>query len=110
MSKHVVILRNKRKGTLTRDLLMRHIDHLRALKAQGQLVLCGPFVDDSGAFLLLDAASVQDAEAIVKTDPFITQHYYQSFEVHELIESNESNNWLMDDPQTKGNIKTTATK
>jgi uncharacterized protein len=108
MSKHVVLLKNKRKGTLTTNLLSQHIEHLKRLKTKGQLQLCGPFTDDSGAFLLIQAASIQEAEALVKQDPFITNKYYESYEVHELIESNESNNWLQDDQQTKGNIKSNA--
>ena len=108
MAKHVVILRDKRKGTLTQELLLRHVEHLRSLKAQGRLHLCGPFVDDNGAFLLIEGKTVEEVEGIVKNDPFVKQHYYETYEVHELIESSESNNWLLDDSQTKGNIKDNA--
>ena len=87
---------------------MRHAAHLCSLKQQGKLHLCGPFADDDGAFLLIEASSLQEAEAFAKKDPFIVDGYYADAEVHELIESNESNNWLMDDPQTKENMKKPA--
>jgi uncharacterized protein YciI len=105
MTKHVVLLKEKNRGTLTPELLLQHIDHLKALKRKGQLILCGPFKDDSGAFLLIAAPSQKDAEAIVKEDPFIKQGYYRSFEVRELQESGEHNNWLMDDDQKKENMR-----
>lgn len=105
MAKYVVLLRDKRKGTLTRELLVEHIEHLRGLSRRGRLLLCGPFADDSGAFLLLETDSMEQAESIVRDDPFIRREYYRSFEVHELTESGEFNNWLLDDPQTKGNLR-----
>jgi uncharacterized protein YciI len=105
MAKHVVLLRDKNKGTLTKELLLRHIGHLRSLKAEGRLHLCGPFKDDSGGFILIEAGSEKEAIDLASRDPFIREGYYRSLEVHELMESGEHNNWLMDDDQTKGNLK-----
>lgn len=105
MAKHVVLLRDKNRGTLTRDLLLRHVGHLKALRAEGRLHLCGPFKDDSGGFILIEADTPEEAAAIAGRDPFIKEGYYSTLEVHELMESGDHNNWLMDDDQTKGNMK-----
>jgi hypothetical protein len=36
------------------------------------------------------------------------REYYETFKVHELIESGPANNWLMNYLQTKGNMKDNA--
>ena len=108
MAKHVVILRDKRKGTLTKDLLSQHVEHLKVLSADGRLILCGPFAEDDGAFLLLEGDSREEVERLVRRDPFVAQGYYAGFEVHTLLESGPHNNWLQDDDQTEGNLRREA--
>lgn len=105
MAKFVVVLKDKQKGTLTQLLLEQHVAHLRRLKSLGKLPLCGPFADNDGAFLLIEGDSINEVSQIVQSDPFVKQKYYQTVEMHELIESNEANNWLMDDSQTVGNLQ-----
>jgi len=65
------------------------------------LFLCGPFKDDNGGLQILNANSYEEAEKYVLQDPFIAQKYYTRYTIHELIEANEGNNYLMDNPQTK---------
>jgi uncharacterized protein YciI len=105
MEKYIVILQGKTKGALTSDLLNSHIKHLRNLHDMGILFLCGPFKDDDGGMQILQANSYKEAENHVLNDPFIAQKYYTNYTIHELIEANDSNNYLMDNPQTKGNLK-----
>jgi uncharacterized protein YciI len=47
-----------------------HRQYLATLKAKGQLAACGPFTDGSGALIVYEAASAEEAEAILKADPF----------------------------------------
>ncbi len=105
MAKYILILKNKRKGTLTNELLQGHIDHLREQSSNGNIFLSGPFKDNDGAIQIIEAESKTVAESIVKKDPFVSEKYYQAYELNELIEANEENNWLSDDSQTNGNIK-----
>lgn len=58
--------------------------------------LCGPFKDNDSAIQIIVADSQEEAEFIVNADPFIAHNYYQQYELKELIEANEGNNWLMD--------------
>jgi len=104
MTKYIMILKDKRKGTLTPDLLNQHIDHLREQTLKGNIALCGPFKDDDGALQIIEVESREVAESILKQDPFIREGYYRNYEILELIEANENNNWLSEDSQTKGNI------
>lgn len=47
-----------------------HRNYLAELKAAGQLAASGPFTDDSGALIIYEAASKQEAEQLLQTDPF----------------------------------------
>jgi uncharacterized protein len=47
-----------------------HRVYLAALKEKGQLAVSGPFTDDSGALIVYEAATKEEAEAILKGDPF----------------------------------------
>ena len=104
MTKYVALLSGKKKNTLTDVLLGAHVAHLRAQQAAGLLVLCGPLKDNDGALQILEAESREHAEAILKSDPFIAQRYYERYALSELIEANEANGWLMGDGQTRDNL------
>jgi uncharacterized protein YciI len=47
-----------------------HRQYLMSLRAQGQLAACGPFTDDSGALIIYEAATREEAEALLQADPF----------------------------------------
>lgn len=47
-----------------------HRQYLRSLKEKGQIAATGPFTDDSGALIIYEAATKEDAEALLKADPF----------------------------------------
>ncbi|MDD2715602.1 MAG: hypothetical protein PHW04_06890 [Candidatus Wallbacteria bacterium] len=51
---------------------------------------------DKKKFVVFLGNTHQDVESIVRSDPFIVNRYYQSYEIHELIEGNENNNWLLE--------------
>lgn len=98
--KFVALLSNKAKGTLQNSLL---IQHLKQLKKEGKLFICGPFEDNDGALQILFAKDKEEAESIVLSDPFIVNQYYRNFVIYQLIEANDENNYLMEDTQTKLN-------
>jgi uncharacterized protein YciI len=47
-----------------------HRQYLTQLKERGQLVACGPFIDDWGALIIYEAPTREDAETILQNDPF----------------------------------------
>ena len=47
-----------------------HRQYLAELKAAGQLAASGPFTDDSGALIIYEVASKEEAENLLKEDPF----------------------------------------
>ncbi|MBI2804217.1 MAG: hypothetical protein HYX68_04435 [Planctomycetes bacterium] len=47
-----------------------HRQYLASLKEKGQLAASGPFTDDWGALIVYEAPSKEEAEALLKGDPF----------------------------------------
>ena len=47
-----------------------HRQYLATLKAQGKLAISGPFTDDWGALIVYEAESKEQAETLLKGDPF----------------------------------------
>ncbi|MBB2482136.1 hypothetical protein H5P36_18345 [Bacillus sp. APMAM] len=104
MKKFVVMLKDKKAGELTQELLIQHIEHLRKMNDEGKLFICGPFKDNDKAIQIILCESLGEAINLVESDPFVKEGYYTTYEVSELLEANEENNWLIDIPQTKDNL------
>ncbi len=47
-----------------------HRQYLTSLRERGQLAASGPFTDDSGALIIYEAASREEAEQLLQGDPF----------------------------------------
>ncbi|MCE9533757.1 MAG: YciI family protein [Planctomycetes bacterium] len=47
-----------------------HRQYLRTLLETGKLFASGPFTDDSGALIIYEAETAEQAEQILKGDPF----------------------------------------
>jgi uncharacterized protein YciI len=47
-----------------------HRQYLNSLKEKGQLAISGPFTDGSGALIVYEANSPEEAEALLEGDPF----------------------------------------
>ncbi|MFT4413314.1 YciI family protein [Fredinandcohnia humi] len=104
MRKFVAIFKDKKKGELTKDLLNKHVKHLQNLTKDSKLFICGPFKDNNKAMQILICDSIDEAINLVESDPFVKEGYYATYDINELIEANENNNWLVDIPQTINNL------
>lgn len=96
MGKYVFILKNKNPSVLTKELYFSHVDHLRRYTKEKKLSLAGPLVGQDKVLQIVEAASQAEAEQIVNEDPYVKQKHYGSYEMYELLEANEANQWLMD--------------
>ena len=47
-----------------------HRQYLAGLRERGQLAASGPFTDDSGALIIYEASSPEEAEQLLRGDPF----------------------------------------
>lgn len=52
------------------ELRPTHRQYLSKLKDEGKLAASGPFTDDSGALIIYEAASKEEAEKLLQGDPF----------------------------------------
>ncbi|MDU4698270.1 MULTISPECIES: YciI family protein [Paenibacillus] len=69
--RYVILLSLNPGRQLERDLIREHVAHLRELDRNGQLVMCGPFLDYKGGMVIIQAASLEEAREIAERDPFV---------------------------------------
>ena len=67
---------NKEKIAEVRPI---HREYLTGLKEQGKLFASGPFEDDSGALIIYEADSIEEAQALLDADPFRDAGVFQSW-------------------------------
>jgi uncharacterized protein YciI len=60
-----------------------HREYLKELLAQGKLHESGPFVDDSGALLIYDAADVAEVQELLANDPYAPNGIVASATINE---------------------------
>jgi len=85
----------KNQKPLNEELIKEHVEHLKSLKGQGKLVLCGPFSDYPGGMVIYLADNLEEATNIAKADPFISSGC-KTFEIRTLEVANEENNYLLE--------------
>lgn len=105
MKTFLVILNEKSNQRLDDKLLREHIEHLKSLTQKAHLLVCGPFSDDSGAMLVLQATDASTVEALIRADPFIQEKFYGGYSITEFYKADASNNYLIDHDQTRDELK-----
>lgn len=60
-----------------------HRDYLWSLANAGKLLHAGPFADDSGALLVYEAESLDEAKAILAEDPFSKEGIVKGSSINE---------------------------
>lgn len=56
-----------------------HRQYLASLRDRGQLAISGPFTDDSGALIVYEAGSREEAEKLLQGDPFHQNGIFLSY-------------------------------
>lgn len=87
-----VILINRKKD-YTFAVIKKHVEYLKRLDENGQLVLCGPFKDHDGGIAIINTESFEHAKEIAESDPFITEGF-STYELRTLELSNAENNHM----------------
>jgi len=59
-----------------------HLERLQDLAAQGRLICAGPFGDQTGSLMIIEAGSLQEAEAFAQADPYLKNGIFDRVEVH----------------------------
>lgn len=60
-----------------------HREYLRRLQHEGKLAMAGPFTDDSGALIVYEAASLEEARSLLENDPFNKGGVFESYQLKE---------------------------
>ena len=89
---YVYLMKNVKP--LNEEIVKCHVEHLKELKRQGRLVLCGPFTDYPGGMVAFTAGDLTEATNIAKADPFIASGC-KTYEIRTLELANEENNYLL---------------
>ncbi|WFA08024.1 YciI family protein [Tissierella sp. Yu-01] len=79
---------------INKELIQSHVEHLKELNNQGNLVFCGPFTDYPGGMVIFLAEDLEEATNIAKSDPFIASGC-KSFEIRTIEPANAENNYLL---------------
>jgi uncharacterized protein YciI len=58
-----------------------HRQYLSALRERGKLWASGPFVDDSGALIIYQVESEEEARQLIKGDPFFAAGVFQDIQL-----------------------------
>ena len=83
MAKFVVLLTYGDDGGLRQRVRPKHREYLWSLANDGKLLHAGPFADDSGALLIYEVDSQEEAEAMLAADPFSTEGVIVDSTIHE---------------------------
>ena len=73
MAKFAVILTYGDDSEHRQAVRPKHREYLWSLANAGKLLHAGPFADDSGALLVYECESLDEAEAMLAADPFSTE-------------------------------------
>jgi len=68
--KYAAVIEYTRDVDKVQSIRPVHRQYLTSLRERGQLAAAGPFTDDSGALIVYEAASVEEAEKLLQGDPF----------------------------------------
>lgn len=64
------------------ELRPTHRAYLVELLNAGKLALSGPFTDDTGALIVYEAETLEEAEAMLRADPFSVAGVFASWTIH----------------------------
>ncbi len=68
--KYAAIIEYVRDAEKVQSLRPVHRQYLTGLRDKGQLAAAGPFADGTGALIIYEAASAEEAEKLLRADPF----------------------------------------
>lgn len=91
--RYVMLLSHIPGKTFTEEVVRAHVEHLKKMENDGQLVLCGPFSDYKGGIVVMNTATIEEARELAEADPFIKEGY-ETYEIRTLELSCEENNHM----------------
>ncbi len=63
-----------------------HLAKLEPLHAKGRVILAGPLTDKTGSLIVIEAASLAEAEQFAREDPYTVHGVFERVEVHPFMQ------------------------
>ena len=63
-----------------------HLERMETLEAQGRVILAGPLTDKVGSLIVIEAESLEAAEAFANQDPYTVNGVFARVEVHPFMQ------------------------
>jgi uncharacterized protein YciI len=92
----MLIERGKMYNKINKETVIKHVDYVKKLDDNGQLVLCGPLKGYPGVagMIIIKTESLEEAKAICKAEPFVAEGYAK-YKLITLRVGNRDNNYLL---------------
>ena len=59
-----------------------HLASLELLNHEGKVVIAGPFTDQAGSLIIIEAESLEEAKRIAYNDPYTAHGIFERVEIH----------------------------
>lgn len=63
-----------------------HLANLEPLNRQGKVLLAGPFTDQTGSLIIIEASSLEEAQKFAAEDPYTLHGIFERVEVHPFLQ------------------------
>lgn len=92
----MMIEKSKTYQKVTKAVITRHVENLRALDERGVIELCGPFKGYPGmaGMVIIRAQNIEEAKEICKQEPLVVEGY-ATYKLSTLLVANQENNYLL---------------
>lgn len=90
------IERGKTYNKMTKEVVMRHVENLRALDAEGKIALCGAFKGYPGVagMVIFKTQNREEAEALCQREPLVAEGY-ATYKLRDFQAATHENNYLL---------------
>ena len=92
----MMIERGKTYNKINKAMVVKHVEHIKKLDDDGKLVLAGATkgYPGVGGMVIFKADSLEEAEAICKSEPFVIEGY-ATYKLFSMRVGNKDNNYLL---------------
>lgn len=79
--KYAAVIEYSQDKAKIAEIRPTHRQYLASLRDSGRLAISGPFTDDSGALIVYEAATAEEAEQLLQGDPFFHHGIFLSYKI-----------------------------
>jgi uncharacterized protein YciI len=92
----MLIERGRTYNRINGETVKKHVDRIRDMDNNGNLVLCGPTKDYPGVagIIVFGAQDREEAEEICRSEPFVAEGY-ATYKLVTMRPGNRENNYLL---------------